>query len=374
MRIAMSLLSGASYGGRTYFSRLIPELARVDRTNEYHFFVPKGHELARAVRAPNIIFHECMAEQQSVLRRFLWEQLVLPFELHRHRIDVLYTAKNLNCFFAPCKTVIAIRNIQPFFYQQFAHHWRLRLLSWLIYRLTRRSMVAADAIVAVSRSVQEHIEHSFPKARGKTVLVYNGNPVPESYRSQERDANAEGSYFLTASKFVAYANQLNLVRGYALLRARRTDVPPLWFAGGVYEPAYFARVLRAVAANGLTEHVRFLGFLPQEELFALYRNARAFLFPSTLECCPHTLIEAMACGAPVATTTIPPMPEICGDVAVYFDAYNPVEIAHRMEELLDDRAMREDLRARGFARAGDFTWEHTARSMVEVFRGVVAAG
>ena len=96
MKIAMTLLSGIGYGGVTYFNNLIPALGVVDRENEYHLFVPQGHSLITRMYKENFIFHECIKNNQSALKRFLWEQLILPFKLKEYKVDVLFTEKNLN--------------------------------------------------------------------------------------------------------------------------------------------------------------------------------------------------------------------------------------------------------------------------------------
>ncbi|MDO8435085.1 MAG: hypothetical protein Q7S89_00150, partial [bacterium] len=136
MKIAMSLLSGVGYGGKTYFFNLIPELARIDLENEYHFFVASGDPLTAAVSQSNVVFHESIAHNQSAIKRFLYEQVVLPRMLARYKIDIFFSAKNITLFFAPCKTVIAIRNMEPFFYTHYESSWKMKLLSWVKYQLT----------------------------------------------------------------------------------------------------------------------------------------------------------------------------------------------------------------------------------------------
>lgn len=390
MKIAMSLLSGVGYGGKTYFNNMLPRLARIDTQNEYHIFLEKGHPLKEEVHSNNFLFHECVSRNQSALKRFLWEQVVLPWELWKKKVNIIFTAKSMNIFFAPCKTMIAIRNMEPFFYKEYDNHWKLNLVSWVKYQFHKLSIKKADMIVAVSQAVKDRVVERFPEVKDKVFVVYNGNPIPvpvipDSIRNPARTGNNEilkqvqddtedvqdNIFLLTASKFVAYANQLNLLKGYKLLCERRDDIPPLWFAGGIHDKTYFEKCKRFVKENNLEEKVKFLGLVPQEELFQLYRKARVFVFPSTLESCPHTLIEVMACGAPIATAIIEPMPEICGSAAVYFEAYNPEDIAQKIEMLLDNEERRTNLRENGLRRAKSFTWEKTARGMIEVFNKIV---
>jgi glycosyltransferase involved in cell wall biosynthesis len=365
MKIAMSLLSGIGYGGVTYFSNLLPELARFDQKNEYHFFVPKKHTLPAQVRGENIFFHECIDENPSAIKRFFWEQCVFPFLLSRLNIDVVYTAKNMNIFFAPCVRIIAMRNMEPFRYRRYPQSWRRWALNTIKFWLSRLSIWRANGIVCVSKAVCDatRIYHNM---QTKTAIIYNGNPVKNT-----GDRTAQRTPFLlTASKFISYAQQIELLHGYAALKKRLPSVPPLWFAGGVHDARYFAKVQRTVTDLGIQDSTRFLGLIPQERLFSLYRNATVFVFPSTLESCPHTLIEAMACGAPIATTRVAPMPEICGDAALYFDVYRPDDIAEKIALLLEDTEHARTLAERGVDRASAFTWERTAKELIAFFTTV----
>ncbi len=368
MKVALTLLSGIGYGGMTYFQNLIPALARADKKNEYHLFVPQGHPLCNAVRQPNFIFHECLRNNHSALKRFLWEQLVLPRELKKYNIDILFTAKNMNVFLASCKTVIAGRNMEPLAYREYDNAWQLNRRSWIKWQFTKWSVAKADHIVAVSQAVKDRFVKRFPGIEKRVTVVYNGNPVTPPHLPLDKGRQGGVKPFLlTASKFVAYANQLNLLEGYALLRKRMPDVPPLWLAGGVHDKKYFAKMKEFVRHNGLHDRVKFLGLIPHDRLLELMHSAQAFIFPSTLESCPHTLIEAMACGVPIAASTTPPMPEICGKAAVYFNPHDPDDIAKKMEHVLLEKFLREKLHSDALERSAFFTWEKTARELVAVF-------
>jgi hypothetical protein len=204
MIIALTLLSGVGYGGKTYFSHLLPALAALDTNNAYHVFVAHDSPLISAIRGTNFHVHRVHHFSGAAVR-FFWEQVVFPFHLFRLRVDVLYTAKNIAVFFAPCRVVTAIRNVEPFFLQQMSGSWQLRLLAWLKWQLTRWSVRRAWRIVAVSEYVATLVRERFPRVAGRVAVVYNGNPIAHAGRRED----SETPFLLTASKFVPYANQLN---------------------------------------------------------------------------------------------------------------------------------------------------------------------
>lgn len=364
MRIGMSTLSGVSYGGVTYFKRFIPELAKVDVHNEYHIFVPAGDKLSKTVRQKNFHFYQCPLHTKSPLLRMLWEQFVLPSKVKRKRIDVFFTAKNANIMFVSCKTIVAIRNMEPLCYRQYKNHWKLDVLSWLRGVLTKISVKRADRVVTVSQFSKSVIERISPEIGERTDIVYNGglrNPI------RRDSSNGKPRFLLSASKFVAYANQLNLVKGYALLCRKRTDGPHLWLAGGVHDTVYFQKIQRFIAEENLTDRIKILGLIPHEQMMELYGRALAFVFPSTLEACPNTLIEAMAHGLPIATSQTEPMPEICRDAATYFDPSEIEDIADKMEAAAFDIGLRERLQEASLERCQFFNWGKTANEMVDIF-------
>lgn len=369
MNIAISLLSGIRYGGMTYCMNFIPALAKIDKTNEYHIFVKKNHPLLQLVHQDNFVFHECTVGTYSPAFWFLWEQVVFPVILKKKKIDVLFTAKNLNVLFAPCKTVIAVQNMGPLCYMWYKDSLKIRISSIVKRYFTQISVRKANKVIVVSQSNKEYVEKFFPDIREKIFLTRNGNPVSESVLKANECRERE-PFLLTASKFVSYANQLSLIEGYALLCQRKKDVPPLWFAGDVLDRVYYKKVLKVIKENGLTERVKILGLIPHERLIKLYCRAFAFVFPSTLETCPMTLIEAMACKVPIATSKIGPMPEVCDEAAIYFEPFDKNDIANKIDMLLCDARLRERLVERSSERCRLFGWDKIAVEMVEVFKNV----
>ena len=120
--------------------------------------------------------------------------------------------------------------------------------------------------------------------------------------------------------------------------------------------------------------LRFLGFVPQEELPVIYAGARLFVYPSRYEGFGLPVVEAMASGVPVITSSVSCLPEIAGDAAdlVHPDDTDRLRIA--MERLLEDDGHRAELRARGIERATRFSWQRCAEETVAVYRRVAGAG
>lgn len=370
MKIAIAGLSCVKYGAVVYLKNLLYHLAEADKINKYHIFVHKYYPAAHMVRQDNFIYERCPSYTRFIPLRFLWEQMILPVRLGVNEIDVIYTAKNINILFASCKTIIYIGNMEPFAYKRYVNHWWLNVYSWTRALLTMISMRKADKIIAPSKTTEAYLKSFFPDVvREKTEVIYNGNPLGRaSFGTNIPDKTSP--FLLSASKFVAYANQLNLIEGYALLSRMVDNIPELWLVGGILDSVYYKKVQKAIVRSNLTKKVKILGMVAHEELVSLYSKAAGFVFSSTLEVCPHTLIEAMACGVPMVVSKIEPMPEICEDAAIYFDPFNKYDIAEKIRIILTDSETRERLKKSSLKRSVFFDWTEIAKRLVKVFEEV----
>jgi glycosyltransferase involved in cell wall biosynthesis len=132
----------------------------------------------------------------------------------------------------------------------------------------------------------------------------------------------------------------------------------------------FGDMLRTIAQCGLEGRVICPGRLPIEDITRLYSHADLFVFPSLYEGFGMPVIEAMACGAPVVTSDRTALPEVAGDAALLVNPDDDEELAGAMVRILRDPPLRESLRAKGFERARQFSWERAARQTLAVYKEV----
>jgi glycosyltransferase involved in cell wall biosynthesis len=130
---------------------------------------------------------------------------------------------------------------------------------------------------------------------------------------------------------------------------------------------------RAIHTYDLHKYVRFLGFVSDETLAALYRLATVFVFPSLYEGFGFPPLEAMASGTPVIASNLSSLPEVLGDAAVLVDPYDANAIADAMRRVLIDQDLRRELRQRGYARVQAYSWEEAARQVRRIYDEVATA-
>jgi glycosyltransferase involved in cell wall biosynthesis len=165
-----------------------------------------------------------------------------------------------------------------------------------------------------------------------------------------------------------HKNHLRLLEALAVLRDTYGLRPGLILTGA--PKSAHAAVLSGVAQLGLERQVRWLGHVPEDRLVALYRGATALVCPSLHEGFGMPILEAMACGCPVACSPTTGTGETAGEAALTFDPDDVSDIAATVGALLANTDLRRDLARRGLRRAAEFTWERAGRSTLDVYEDV----
>jgi glycosyltransferase involved in cell wall biosynthesis len=177
-------------------------------------------------------------------------------------------------------------------------------------------------------------------------------------------------FILFVSHIQRYKNFLELIKAFVLLNGRIDKDIRLVFAGRCFDREYYDEMQAFIAGHGYQGRIIFLGSIPYEELPYLYSSCKLFVFPSTCESFGMSLVEAMACGAPILASRLEPMPEICADAAIYFDPTNPAAMAEIIYNTLNDQRLISALTKKSLERAVCFSWENTAKKTLKIFEGI----
>jgi glycosyltransferase involved in cell wall biosynthesis len=235
----------------------------------------------------------------------------------------------------------------------------------------------SDANIFISLDGLKTLQNFMKLDSGKSKVIYHGRnklfkPVSAEMAAGfvQAQYGIDGDFILYVSNIARYKKQLEVVRAYHILRSRIAETGKsirLILAGIMVEPSYYSEILSLAHRLGIRGEVAYLGQVPQDHLPYLYSAASVFVFASVCENCPNVLIEAMACGAPIVSSNLGPMPEICRDAALYFDPTDPAHIAGKMWQILTDEQIRQNLVRNALENAKRFSWEETARRTLEVF-------
>lgn len=374
------LLSFAGSYRQAGVSRYIAELLRAFASDpaaagdhDYRAFVgpePVPADFLPAGGTGRVRFVHSRLPTANPLVRIAWEQALGPVAAARARLDLVHGPVNALPLAAPGRGVVTIHDLAFLAHPEALSAARRRYLTVLTALSARR----AARIIAVSAFTRDEIVRRLRVPASKIAVVHNA--VDPSFAPLPAD---EIAAFRAAQRLPARAllcvgtleprkNLVGLLDAFALI-APQTDAELLVVGGQgwLYDAA-----LARVAALGLTGRVRFVGFVPDEDLPRWYNAATAFVYPSVYEGFGLPPLEALACGAPTVTGAGTAMAEVVGDAALLADPRDPAALAAALARLLDDAALRATLRERGPRRAARFTWAHAAAATRAVYDDTLA--
>ncbi len=348
---ALYLIPGGVGGTEIYLRELLEALARIDAVNRYFVFtnLESGTDLVPS----QANFHRTVQKVRASFRpaRILWEQTVLPIEIARHGLDVLFNPGFTMPFLGPCPSVTLFHDLQ---HKRHPEHFRgldLPVWQFLLWIAAHRSA----RLIATSETTRADLEH-FYGIPGKLATVV---PHGVADRFFALDRSHIEPYLLYVATLHPHKNHERLLRAYA----RRPRAERLVLAG---MPGFHTRAIETLIAElNLGDSVRLTGWIPREELYRLYGRALACVNPTTFEGFGMPVLEALAAGIPTACSDIHPLREIAGDAALFFNPLDEDAIAAALDRITGDEPLRKTLALAGPQRARSFTWERTARKTLE---------
>jgi glycosyltransferase involved in cell wall biosynthesis len=364
VRVALDARKLHDFGIGTYIRNIVRQLARLDRETEYVLICRAEDRGFGASLGPN--FRIAVDDSKPYSLR---EQFSVPFTVARMRATVLHEPHYVLPPLVTCRSVVTIHDCIHLRFPQY-----LPTRGALAYARAQMGAAArrSDSILTVSEASKRDILEFFNVRPEKITVIPNAiderflnEPTEEAVRLVAERYQLEGEFVLYVGNIKPHKNVERLVEAFH--QARQSGLHTLRLVVIGDELSKNASLRRAVHRYNLHKHVRFLGFLPDETLSAVYRLASVFVFPSLYEGFGLPPLEAMACGTPVVTSNVSSLPEVTGDAALLVDPTSAEEIAAAITRVLTDPALRADLKARGLARARQFSWERSVRQIREIY-------
>jgi glycosyltransferase involved in cell wall biosynthesis len=297
-----------------------------------------------------------------------WDQVTLPRALARDRSAVFLSPYYKMPLMAPCPVVLTIHDLYFIGYPG----RRRPVYDATITRLARMYARRSAAIVTDSEYSRRAIAAQLGVSLSKVSVI----PValgPEFKPSPLAPAVAARygvtpPYVLYVGNFMPHKNLARLIRAFALLPDTERRRHALVLAGGYGDgrPA----LARLAEELGVADRVIFPGHVDDQDLPSLYSGAAVYVTASLEEGFGSTVLEAMACGAPVTVSNRAALPEVVADAGLLFDPEREHEMAATLGRILADAALADDLRRRALARASLFTAARTSERVLELLRGV----
>jgi glycosyltransferase involved in cell wall biosynthesis len=376
MRIAITLQSlDPTWGGiGIYTEEITKHLLKRDRGNEYVLLYPGFGAPRKSLgryqrRYQNVV--EIETDSSRIPSGFYWDQTIVPLIAKRYGIDVLFNPFLSVPILGRFKKVMIMHAVE-YHTVPSVYDWRL-YLKWSF--LEKVLLPRSDRLISISNVMAEDLHRVLKYPHERIRTIYHG--VSDKFqviRDRNKLKEIRNEYMLP-DDFILFVGHLYPQKNFAnLLRALHLiaqEIPHYLVVAG--RPRWKYRDdIKLIDDLGLQERVRFLYFVPNDDLPAIYNLARCFVFPSFYEAFGLAMVEAMACGCPVAASRAGAIPEIAGDAGELFDPHDSEEIADALVRIVSDAALRQERIDKGLARAKEFTWDRCASQTLNLLEEVVA--
>ena len=288
------------------------------------------------------------------------------------KVDLLHVPSSFAPTPCPVPLVSTIHDIAPFLYPNVLP-FRLRLR---YKRQFRRTVEEASRIVTVSQITYSALGVYAGVDQTKVRVIHNGVSqrfVPQTdlkilaaVRSRHSLPQRFGFW---VGDFRPEKNLSFLIQAWARLKGRVPDLPALVLAGE--KKGEFRKLKKQVSEHGLDGEVLFSGFIPDDDLPAVYSAATVFVFPSLYEGFGLPPLEAMACGTPCVVSNSSSLPEVTGSAALLFNPTSLEGFEECMVRVLSQPELSKSLREAGLKQAALFPWKKAADETLQVYREVL---
>ncbi|MEX2227527.1 MAG: glycosyltransferase family 1 protein [Dehalococcoidia bacterium] len=371
MRIAIDATSipAKPAGAGVYAIELVRAMMRRDRRDGYALFTCGSMFDEEAAGRKNWRIERVGAGSREA--RLAWEQVRLPGRVSALGIDVLHSTHH-TLPLRPMRAKRAVTVHDVTFFRMPERYPAARRL--YMQTTTRASVKVADAVVVPSQTVRADVIAALGVDARKLHVVYEAAaeicaPVQrEAALAVAKRYGLEPPFVLSVGSLEPGKNRTRLIRAMRELRDDGVDARLAIVGQKAWR---YEADFRLIEDIGMTDRIRYLGYVPEADLPALHSAATAFVFPSLYEGFGLPVLEAMACGAPVLTSNVSATAEIAGDAALLVDPLSQDDIREGLRRLLTDAHLRTELGQRGRERAAEFSWRRAADETHAVYERVL---
>lgn len=371
-RIAIDYTPAYEQGGGIgrYVRELTAALALEDPVTDYRLFVAgsKRNQLSHPP-GPNFDWRTTILTPRWLARIWQRAQLPLPVEAFTGPVDLFHaTDFVLPPTFPRTRSLLTVHDLSFIRVPDAASPSLRRYLEAVVPRSVKR----ADHVLADSQATKDDLMEFYRTPADKISVLYSAvdsrfGPVTDESALQEvldRHGLKDLAYVLSVGTVQPRKNYSGAIRALSRLRDEGIDLHYAVAGGSGWLEDEMYRSIRDTAMD---DRVHILGFVPDEDLPALYSGARALLAVSLYEGFGLPVLEAMACGTPVITSNLSSLPEVAGDAGVLVDPLDTEAISDAIRRLLTDGALRKQLVAAGFEHVKRFSWARAASQLKSIY-------
>ena len=356
-----------SKGIGRYLQELISYLEKLDQNNEYVIFLYSKNFDEYQPQNPRF---------KKVLAPYRWyslaEQFKMPKLIEKEKIDLMHFPHFNVPLFYKKPFILTIHDLILTKFPSKRASTKGFLTYWLknlFYKLTIKSALKrAKKIMAVSKHTKDDIVQQFGIKPEKIEVIYLGlTKLPQTGENSndkkviiDYNININLPYILYVGNAYPHKNLEKLISTFTKLEDLQ-----LVLVGKI---DYFYKRLQSLSEKlGLEKKVLFLGYVPDEKLAVLYKNAKAYIFPSLYEGFGLPPLEAMSFGIPVVSSNASCLPEILEQAALYFKPKNNDEMIEKINQVVTDEDLRQKLINQGFEQIKKYNWSDCSQKTLDIY-------
>jgi len=348
-------------------------LARLSPTADLRLFATRSGSAAESVPEFTGLFaKKTVLPRMGALKRHCWSRFNQPpIEWFTGPCDIAHGFFHLLPAARRAKRVVTVHDLSFIRHPEWHTDETVRVHTELVQHAVRH----ADAIVTVSETVRLEMLDILDAEPSQIFTVPNGIDPAEFDGPMDADAFAalvqrlgisNAPYLIYIGTIEPRKNLENLVHGYRHARKHTDPELKLLLVGKM---GWRTETIEDIIAQD--DGVIHAGHLPRTDMITLLKGAAACVYPSIYEGFGLPVLEALAAGTPVVTSKIPVFCEVAGDAALFVSPVDPPAMGDAMSRTITDESLRARLIEKGLARAGQLTWEASARKLFEVYQGVL---
>jgi glycosyltransferase involved in cell wall biosynthesis len=368
---AQRLFREKKHGLEIVALELIRNLQQLDKVNEYVIFVRNDKDNTCIQETSNFKIREIPARSFPE-----WEQIKLPKAVREEKIDLLHCTANTGPIFSSTPMILTLHDIIFMEKLQFSRNY-YQAVGNLYRKLILPSVIKkSKKVLTVSNSEKIQIVNHLKIDPDQVDVIYNA--TDSSFRKMEHtEVGQLRIKYALPEKFILFfgntaqkKNSIGTIKGYIAYARSHKEALPLIVAGAFED--YIRRELSKLdIPNDIRAKIIIIGYIPFHEQPAIYNLAHLFLYTSMRESFGMPILESMACGTPVITSTTSSMPEIAGDAAVLVDPANEISIAEGIAKAMTNEIYYNELVQSGFRRAAQFNWKTSTQQLLHVYHEIL---
>lgn len=349
---ASLITSNNKTGVENYVLEICKRIGFIDTENQYVLYFNSKSK-------PNIEFPQNVTVKCIPFPKY-WHTFRLPLSLLTDKPDVFISLSNFLPLFSPKKTIVTIHDLAVKYYPHaysFSQKLRLNLFHW-------HTVKKATKIITVSKSTKTDLLIFYPRSKDKTEVIYPSINSEVFFKSNQVERPDFCPYFLVSGRIERRKNSANIIDAFALFKEKNKTDHKLVFAGN---SGYgFKEIEKKIKQKDIIQ----VGHQKPEDLANLYHFADCLIYPSLYEGFGMPILESMACGTPVITSSDKWAIEVAGDSALLIDPGNIESISKAMEKLSLDHFIHDKYVKLGYQNINRFSWDRNVKQLVEVIKSL----